>query len=84
MKKQLLDRATAIHTVKVAKKTISNDVVKASLNQIGAFRVKIRDANSDQFDEILNEINNWAAVSPIVTESDILELRPKLNKITDK
>jgi putative heme iron utilization protein len=78
MKKQLLDRATAIHTVKVAKKTISNDVVKASLNQIGAFRAKIGDANSDQYDEILNEINNWAATSPIVTESDILELRSKL------
>lgn len=83
MKKQLLERATAIHTVKVSK-TLSDDLVKLSLKQIGIFREKIRDANSDQFGDLLKEINNWAADLPIVTESNILELRPKFNKITDK
>ncbi|WP_027392975.1 hypothetical protein [Aquimarina latercula] len=78
MKKELLDRATAIHTVKVAVKTLSDEVVQSSLNQIGTFRRKIKEASPEQFNEILNEINNWAATSPIVTEGDILELRPKL------
>lgn len=78
MKKQLLDRATAIYTVKVAAKTLNDEVVQASLDQIGIFRAKIKAANPEHFNEIINEINNWATTSPIVTESDILDLRPKL------
>lgn len=77
MKKQLLDKATAIHTVKVAK-TLDNDKVKSSLAQIGVFRTMISGANTEEYNKILNEINNWAATSPVVTERDILELRPNL------
>lgn len=77
MKKELLDRATAIHTVKVAR-TLNDDIVQSSLNQIGAFRREIKNSNEEQFIEILNEINTWAATPPIVTEGDILELRPNL------
>ena len=77
MKKQLLDRATAIHTVKVSR-TLNDDIVQSSLNQIGAFRRKIKKMDSSQYNKLLNEINRWAATLPIVTEGDILELRPNL------
>lgn len=77
MKKQLLDRATAIHTVKVAK-TLSDEVVQSSLNQIGIFRTRISNASPEHFDELLNEINIWAAEQPLATEGEIKELRPYL------
>ncbi len=77
MKKQLLDRATAIHTVKVAK-TYSDVVVQSSLNQIGDFRGRINNAKPEEFDELLKEIEIWAADQPLVTEGDIKELRPNL------
>ncbi|QKX04104.1 hypothetical protein HN014_03995 [Aquimarina sp. TRL1] len=77
MKKQLLDLATAIHTVKVAR-TLDYDIVQLSLNQIGTFRRKIKNMDSSQHDELLDKINTWAATPPIVTEGDILELRLNL------
>lgn len=76
MRKQLLDRATAIHAVKVAK-TLDDKKVESSFNQIGIFRAEIQDTEtSEAFEQLLLRINNWANTYPIVTEGEIRELRP--------
>ena len=77
MKKRLLDRATAIHSVKVAK-TLNDELVQASLNQIGIFRARISTTSPEELDELLKEINIWAADHPLATEGEIKELRPNL------
>lgn len=78
MKKQLLDRATAIHAAKCAKSSMyeaaidSNESLKSIMS-----RIEILD-NEARLNEVLKEINTWAANSPVVSESDIKELRPRL------
>lgn len=80
MKKQLLDRATAIHAVKFNKSSIyqaaanSSELLMDMMNSIE----NAEDENEQALKQVRKEIDIWAATSPIVTERDILGLRPKL------